>query len=115
MKKIISLVLCVVLLCGCVFTLASCGNKPSGTYVYEVAGVELGKLEFKGDKITMSMNYDGESEVMSGTYEIVEKDGGSLEIVITMEVDGKEETAPGVAYEKGDDYIKIAGIKYVKK
>lgn len=106
MKKILSLILVATLLCACVFTLASCGNKPSGTYKDEAGFVTL---EFKGNKVTVSAL--GESK--SGTFKIV-KDGEDLEIEITMEVGDEKETESS-SYEKGDDYIKIAGVKYIKQ
>ena len=126
MKRILSLVLAAVLLCGCVFALASCGNKPSGTYVGEIdMGLAKGSLtyEFKGNSFKATVSgealgglVEGSSQVQEGTYEIVEKDDGKLEIVFTFtSEDGKTEVSPAASYEKGEDYIKIDGVKLTKK
>lgn len=116
MKRILSVFLACVLLVGCVFALASCGNKPSGAYE--------GKLEILGQSSTVTYDFGGSKvEITTKTtilgtvnteseeckYEINETDDG-LEITFTYEDD---ETAT-FTYEKGDDYIKIGGIQYNK-
>lgn len=128
MKRILSLVLSVVLLVGCVFTLASCGNNPSGTYVgeikTEVAGIDLASIsvtyEFEGKnfKVTYAGNLGGlggSLDPQEGTYEVSKADDGSLQITFTVEIDGETETSDPLPYEKGDDYIKIDGVKLTKK
>lgn len=125
MKRILSLVLAAVLLCGCVFALASCGNKPSGTYVGELdMGVAKAAVtyEFDGNNFKATVSgealgglVEGEAQVTEGTYEIVEKDDGKLEIVFTFVVDGETEVAPAQSYEKGEDYIKIDGVTLTKQ
>lgn len=123
MKKILSLVLAVVLLCGCVFTLASCGNNPSGTYVGEI---DMGfakasaTYEFSGKNFTLTYSGNLGSlstslEPQEGTFEVIELDDGTLQITFTVEVDGKAETSDPVKFVKADDYIEIAGVKFTKK
>ncbi len=123
MKKILSLVLAVVLLCGCVFTLASCGHSLSGTYVGEI---DMGFVkasatyEFSGKnfKLTYSGNLGSLStslEPQEGTYEIIELDDGSLQISFTIEEDGEPKTSDPVKFVKTDEYIEISGVKFNKK
>lgn len=66
MKKFLSAILVCVLLVGTIFTLVSCGNSLSGTY----EGL-LFDLKFKGSKVTIIIK---DEEVLTGTYEIEEKD-----------------------------------------
>ena len=125
MKRFLSFALVLALLCGCVFALASCGNNPSGTYVgemkTEVMGFEVMSVsttyEFSGKnfKLTYSgsvAGYGGSLDPQEGTYEIVKAEDGSLEIAFTIA--GESEASPSIPYEKGDDYIKIGGVKYTK-
>ena len=125
MKRILSLVLTVALLCFCVFTLASCGNAPSGTYVgelkTEVLGFEVASVsatyEFSGKnfKLTYSgsvVGFGGSLDPQEGTYEIVKAEDGSLEIAFTLA--GETEALPSIPYVKGEDYIEIGGVKYTK-
>jgi hypothetical protein len=125
MKRFLSLALALALLCGCVFTLASCGNNPSGKYVGElkttVAGIEVASVtatyEFSGKnfKLTYSGSLAGfgaSLDPQEGTYEIVKAEDGSLEIAFTLT--GEAEALPAVPYEKGDDFVKIGGVKYTK-
>ena len=105
MKKIISTLLVCVLLLGCVLTLASCGKKLRGTYVMEIGGVELASYTFKGKKVTVKSG----SVTTEGTYKIK-----GDKITITMEVEG-EEFEEEYDFEKGKDYIKIDGVELKKK
>lgn len=102
MKKVISLLLACVMLCGCVFALASCGKKLSGDYVLdatvEVVGVKSGAVttySFSGSKVTLSVDTyvaNNKSSVSyEGKYEIAEASDGSLEITFTFENDKGEE------------------------
>ena len=105
--KVISLALALVTLV-CVF--ASCGTKLSGTYSAEAFGTGV-SYEFKGSKVTVSFKLLGQSESIEGTYKI--KDD---EITFTFDSDDKEakEYSGTFDFEKGDDYIKIEGVKYTK-
>ena len=116
MKRIISTLLVCVLLVGCVLTLASCGTRLSGTYSAEseIMGQSIEtSYTFKGKNVTVEVKTTVlgvvNSESVEGTYEI---DGD--EITFTMEKDGETESQT-VTFEKGDDYIKLAGVKYTKK
>lgn len=118
MKKIISLTLVCVMLLACVFTLASCGKRLSGTYSMGsgVAGVSY---EFSGKNVAVTFSLLGTQTTVEGTYEIGENEDG--ETVITFEFeDEKAEKYDGTfAFAEGTegdtDYIKIGGVKYDKK
>jgi len=120
MKRILSLVLAAVLLCGCVFALASCGKTLSGKYEMD-ATIYTKTYEFKGKEFTCvrSNKTLGLSQTASGTYEITEDDEGNTFIAFTYGEDASEEAkedAAKLAFVKGEEdgvkYIKIAGIKY---
>jgi len=120
MKKFLSLALALVLLCGCMFTLASCfGGGLSGKYT---AG--LTSYEFKGNKFTRTVSVGGFTHTASGTYEITE-DGDQSFITFTY-TDGDEEAkeeggvtlALSKGTEDGKDYIKFGeflAVKYIKE
>ena len=115
MKRIISTLLVCVLLLGCVFTLASCGKRLSGSYSHkeEAYGQSVESvLTFKGKtvtietKITVAGNTTTNS--IEGTYEIDDD-----KIKITFEEDG-ESITQDLDFEKGKGYIKIDDTKYDK-
>ena len=119
MKRILSVILACALLVGCVFALASCGNKPSGAYEnkVEVFGQSVSTTyDFGGSKveITVKTTIAGSvnTETEEAKYKITETDDG-LEITFITEEDGEEKTST-FTYEKGDDYIKIGGVQYNK-
>ena len=103
MKKIISALLVVVMLFTLVFTLTSCGNKPSGTY-----GNKLFSVTFDGNEVT----YKALLWSTDGTFEM----GDDNEIIITWEGDDgkKEELATSATYDKDSDTIKWLGITLEK-
>ena len=120
MKKFLSVVLVCAMLFGCVISLASCGNKPSGKY--------QNKVELLGQSVTTTYNFKlskvivtVETEVLGSIdteeteykYKVNKKDDGTLSIDFTGEVDGEEKTQT-YTFEKGDDYIKIGGVQYNK-
>ena len=96
MKKIILSILAVTLLCTMLFTLVSCGSKPSGKY-----GHENLNIEFDGDNIIV--NVDFMVKVSSkGTYKM---DGD--QIVITYENDKNIASMPtNLVYDADSDTIK---------
>ena len=100
--KILALVMVAAMLC-CV--LASCGNTLKGTYAAEVATIRTA-YNFDGNKVTIDAGALGFSkQVASGTYKIEDN-----EIIFTF---GEDSTYTGTfSFEKGEDYIKIAGITY---
>ena len=119
MKKIISLVLALALLCGCAFTLASCGNMVTGTYENGAT-----KAEFSMGKVVITDSVEFLGAVTSKTYEaeykIEENDDGEKTITFTYEdgadqhlvFNGTKTFASGE--EDGTKYIKIGLIKYTK-
>ena len=120
MKRILSLVLAVALLCCCVFALTSCGNFLFGKYETEVAGVYTKTYEFKLKEFTCVRTIGGFSHTATGTYEITEDDEGNTYISFTYgenaDEDAKEEEGVKLSFSKGTEdgvkYIKIAGVKY---
>ena len=120
MKKTLSAILVCVMLLGCVFTLASCGNKPSGKYQskLEILGQSTTTTyDFKMNKVIVTVETEVLGNINTETseykYKVNKKDDGTLTIDLTGEVDGEDKTNT-YTYEKGDDYIKIAGIQYNK-
>ena len=122
MKKFLSLALALVLLCGCMFTLASCfGGGLSGKYT---TATGLTSYEFKGNKFTRTVSVGSLTHTASGTYEITE-DGDQSFITFTY-TDGDEEAkeeggvtlALSKGTEDGKDYIKfgeLLPVKYIKE
>ena len=111
--RVIALALVIALAC---LTLASCGGL-SGKYEAKAWGTGT-ELEFKGNKVTMTFEIVGFSgDPIEGTYKI---DGDKISFDFTNEdyddvVNNMLEKFQGeLSYEKGDDYIKIAGVKYTK-
>ena len=112
--KVLALVLVVVMICG---ILVACGNKPSGKYSADLV-LWNRTYEFKGNKVSVTSTgkISGKSTTVEGTYEIVENEDDSLQIKFAWDSEDREnEIFNGAwAYEIGDDYIKIAGVKYTK-
>ena len=120
-KRIIKLaaVLLAALIMTCAF--ASCSKTLSGSYQTDASFLGQGlnvTYTFSGGKFeaTNKITLLGTvtSDEVSGTYEIIEFDDGSMEIKLDFE----EETATfhdgTYTFEEGGDYIKIGGIKYNK-
>ncbi len=112
MKRILSLVLAVVLLCGCMLTLASCGNMLSGEYKNELTGASY---EFSGKKFV----YNAVIAAMDseGTYEINEDEEGKKTITFTYTSgEGEEEAGKPVHFSQGEKdgkkYIQIGIATY---
>ena len=114
MKKIISTVLVCVLLLGCVFTLASCSKLLFGKYEID-AGVASVTYDFKVTKVSITVDTLLGAETIEGSFKITENEKGESEITFTFEDEDKAKEYSGTfSFEKGDDYIKIAGVKYKK-
>ena len=110
-RKIIALFLVFLLL----FSLASCGKRPQGTYT--AAGITL---TFEGDTFTVEK---GDAKG-SGTYEIVEAEDGTMRIFFTFgQAEGSYATTfssilispDGGRFDMSESYVKIAGIPFAKK
>ncbi len=108
--NIASLVLIFALLLG----LTACGGGLKGTYT--ALGITL---TFKGDRFEATK---GESSG-SGTYRIEESDGGDRIYFTFEEGEGTYQSdfssiliaENGVSFEKGEGYIRIAGIPFAAK
>lgn len=103
--RIASLVLVVVVL---TMTLASCGGV-SGSYT---TGEALGTgvtYTFKGSKVTIEAKVIGVVTTFEGKFKV--KDD---KITFTFEDDKAKSYEGEFAFEKGKDYVKIAGITYTK-
>lgn len=96
--------------------LVGCGKKLSGTYemVTETMGVKSGiEMEFKGNKVTMSVVVAGQvvGEPVEGEYSIK-----GDKITFTFEGEDAEEMSGEFSFEKGEDYIEIGELgKLTKK
>ena len=112
--RILAVVMAALMLCLC---LASCGKKLSGTYVYEES--DSLKLTFKGNKVTFTISFMGESADIEGTYEIKD-DKITFDFTGADDEDGLlssmvDEMSEALDFEKGNGYIMIDGEKYVKE
>jgi uncharacterized lipoprotein YehR (DUF1307 family) len=111
--KVLALVVVASMLC---LILASCGAL-SGKYEYTEYGITVA-FEFKGKNVTLTLSgYGSETNPVKGTYEIKDdkisfdftnEDYSAIVNDILEELQGE------LAFEKGSDYIKIAGQKYTK-
>lgn len=117
MKKILSLALVCVMLVGSMFALVSCAKTLSGTY----EGL-LCDLTFDGSDVTATVG----SNSVSGTYEIKEKDDGSMTISFDFVEEGDEDKGvikaidailgTDVSFKEEDNTITIAKLfKFTKK
>ena len=115
MKKIISTLLVCVLLLGCVLTLGSCDKILMGEYKLDALVGEV-TYEFKLNKVEISVEALGQDVAeLEGTFKISKNDKGESEITFTFEnEENAKEYAGTFSFEKGDDYIKIGGVKYNK-
>ncbi len=122
MKRILSLVLVIVMLVGCVFTFSSCGKKPSGVYSRQFEGYNITETyEFKGKKYKVS--YSGELGSLSeylvpreGKFKVSKNKDKTMQIAFAVKVNGElQDYADPFSFEKGDDYIVINGIRYNKQ
>lgn len=117
--KLFALILASVML---VCVLASCGKKvTAGSYTaeIEILGQSAGvTYTFKGNKIEAESKVEilgfENSKNAEGTYEIVKDDDGDMEIKIDFEDETDIFKDGTYSFSEGDDYIKIAGVKYEK-
>lgn len=89
--------------------LVSCGGL-SGKYESSIIGTGAA-FTFKGSKVTLDIMVLGSISSIEGKYKI---DGDK--ITLAYEGDDKEaDRYEGTfTFERGDDYIKIGGVKYTK-
>lgn len=123
MKKTIKIVSVVLLACMLVLGLASCAKKLSGAYSGEVDLFVVkftATYDFSGSKVTVTKVTNpiiGESKTITieGEYEIIENADETMDIKFTFETADDEIKSGTFDFEEGEDYIKIAGIKYTLK
>ncbi len=105
MKKILTSVLAIAMICTMLFVLVSCGG-PSGKY-----GDKLGvsTITFDGGEVSLKL---GTYDITSATYEM----GDDGKILITYEDDGEEkELDIGLVYDEDADTIKWGLVTLEKK
>ena len=122
MMKSIRILAVVMALLMVTLVFASCGKTLKGAYKAEIG---LGGLagytavyEFSGKKveITKTATLLGQSNTttLEGTYEITEKDDGTMEITISLETSDDEINSGTFTFEEGENYIKIGLVQYNK-
>lgn len=120
-KRIIKLaaVMLAALMMTCMF--ASCAKKLSGSYETDASFLGQGMnvtYTFSGSKFeaTSKVTLLGSvnSDTVSGTYEIIEFEDGSMEIKLDFEEETTAFHNGTYTFDQGEDYIKIGGIKYSK-
>ena len=122
MKKTVRILAVAMALLMVTLVFASCGKTLKGTYKAEfgVGGLAgyTATYTFSGSKveITKTGTLVGMSNTttMTGTYEITEKDDGSMEITITLDSEDDDIKSGTFTFEEGEDYIKIGLVKYDK-
>jgi hypothetical protein len=123
MKKTIRIVALMLVLVMSVCALASCGKKLSGKYEgkLEVLGQSVSvTYDFSGSKVdvtkvTNPIIGDSKTTTIEGEYEIIENADETMDIKFTFETADEEIKSGTFDFEEGEDYIKIAGIKYTLK
>jgi len=106
LTKVLALAIVVAMAC---LALASCGGL-SGKYKLD-ALVGGATYEFKGNKVTITAEVLGFEKSFEGKYKLV-KDGDAQKIEFTFENSDAKEYACTFSFEKGEDYIKIGGVRY---
>ena len=121
MKKSIRIVAMLMVVLTLCMSLASCAKKLSGEYSADVFGTGT-TMTFDGSdiKIAITVTLLGEVASLDATYEIKD-DKISFDIADEEEVTNDlakkviESLEEPVAFEEGEDYIKIGDVKYEKK
>lgn len=119
MKRILSIVLAAAVLATLCLSLASCG-KLSGKYTADVFGTGT-TMTFDGKKVKIGFTVTllGEVASVDATYKI-KGDTITFEFADEDEVSNSsakkviQSLEEPVSFEKGEDYIKINGVKYTK-
>ena len=117
MKRILSIALAVAVLATMCLTFASC-SKLSGKYSADVLGTGT-TMTFSGNKVKIGFTVTllGEVASIDATYKI-KGDTITFDFIDEDEVTNNsakkviETLEEPVSFEKGDDYIKINGVKY---
>ena len=114
MKKSIRIMAVVMALLMVTLVFASCGKTIKGTYKAEVG---LGGLagytatyEFSGKKVeitkTTTLRGSTNTSTMNGTYEITEKDDGTMEITITLDSEDDDIKSGTFTFEAKDGFCR---------
>lgn len=122
MKKSVRILAVVMALLMVTLVFASCGKTIKGTYKAEIGLSGLAGYtaiyEFSGKKVeitkTATLFGSSQTTTLEGTYEITEKDDGSMEITITLDSEDDDIKSGTFIFEEGEDYIKIGLVKYNK-
>ena len=121
MKKSIRILAVVLALMMVTVVFASCAKTIKGTYKAEIGGSLAGytaTYTFSGKKVEISKTATllGQSKTttLEGTYEIAEKDDGTMEITITLDSEDDDIKSGTFTFEEGENYIKIGLVKYDK-
>ena len=125
MKKLLSAILILTLILGCVFALSACkkddkddeteNGRLDGTYVHTnndtyAFSYEL-TYKFEGNKVTAIMRTPEGTETMEGTY-VVNEAGDT--ITFTVVEDGETETFD-CDFAEGNGYIMVNDDKFIKQ
>lgn len=110
--KLLALCIAAVILC---MTLASCSTI-SGTYKSDgLFGIGATELEFKGSKMYVNMSgieaeakYSIDGDKITIEFQDADEDKADVSDIFEL-LNGEHD------FEKGDDYIKIDGVKYKKQ
>ena len=120
MKKTVRVLALVMALATVLCVFAACGKTLKGKYSADFLGTGT-TLEFDGKDVRLAITVTliGEVAAIEGTYKI-DGDEISFDFVDDDEIENdkaKEVLAKfsePVSFEEGDDYIKVAGVKYTR-
>ncbi len=120
MKKSVRILAVAMALLMVMVVLASCGKTLKGKYSADFLGTGT-TMEFDGKNVRLAVTVTliGEVAAIEGTYTIKD-DKISFDFVDEDEITNEKAKAvlakfsEPVSFEEGDDYIKIAGVKYNK-
>lgn len=121
MKKTFIRIAAFILIAAALCTVfASCNKTISGKYTGEV-NILLASYtvtyNFSGSKVTVTHTGTllgaSSTTTIEGKYSISENDNG-MEITFTYDTEDDVVEGGTYSFEKGDDYIKIGGVKYTK-
>ncbi len=114
MKKNVSRVIAAVAVMVMILTMfTACGNTISGKYKNDLLGLSFefkssGKVYFTYPKLELS-SLSKKDVTAEGTYEINEG-----KITMSFADEGAKEYSGELSFEKGEDFIKISGVKFSK-
>ena len=111
--RILALIMTMVILS---LSVAGCSKFVTGKYVANIGGIETSYEFSTHNKVTRIIGAGGYSYTEEGTYEIIENEENTGELVIKFTFDGDTEIYPfSQGKENGVKYIKIDGWKFEKE